>query len=87
MWVKADRKKGYEMEENHNEEDCGLTSMEREWLHTAFKYVDSRHLPMAGKMLKLFDDTSTLIGRWILLALMFGGMAGVLWWIGSKIVR
>ena len=77
------------MTEHHHEEEetCKLNEEEREWVHTANKYVDSRLLPLAGKMLKMFDDTSTLIGRWILLALMFGGMAGVLWWVGSKLIK
>ena len=69
------------------DDHCRLDEKEREWVHTATKYVDSRHLPLAGKMLKMFDETSTLIGRWVLLALMFGGMAGVLWYIGAKLSR
>ena len=68
-------------------DECRLSSDEREWVHTAHKYVDSKHLPLAGKMLRLFDDTSTLLGRWVLLSLMFGGMAGVLWYFGSKIFK
>ena len=74
-------------EQRNNNEDCNLSEEEREWLHTANKYVSSKHLPLAGKMLKMFDDTSTLIGRWILLSLMFGGMAGVLWYFGSKLFK
>ena len=69
------------------EPDCKLNEGEREWVHTAQKYVDSKYLPLAGKMLKMFDDTSTLIGRWVLLALMFGGMAGVMWWFATKIFK
>jgi hypothetical protein len=69
------------------EEDCKLSSEEREWVHTAATYVDKKNLPLAGKMLQLFDDTSTLIGRYVLLALMFGGMAGVLWWVGSRLIK
>ena len=78
-----------EMERGDGEhiELCRLSTEEREWVHTAQKYVDTKHLPLAGKMLKMFDDTSTLIGRWVLLALMFGGMAGVMWFIGSKFFR
>ena len=67
------------------EHDCKLGEGEREWVHTANKYVDTKHLPMLGKMLKLFDDTSALVGRWVLLALMFGGMTGVLWWVVCKL--
>ena len=74
-------------EQRNNNEDCNLSEEEREWLHTAIKYVSSKHLLLAGKMLKMFDDTSTLIGRWILLSLMFGGMAGVLWYFGSKLFK
>ena len=69
----------------HCDDHCRLDEKEREWVHTAQKYVDSKHLPMAGKMLRLFDDTSTIIGRWILLALMFGGMAGIMWYIAVKL--
>lgn len=69
------------------EDECKLNETEREWVHTASKYIDSKFLPLAGKMLKMFDETSTLIGRGILLALMFGGMAGLLWWVGSKLVK
>jgi hypothetical protein len=65
----------------------GLTEQEKEWVETASKYVDTKHLPLAGKLLKTFEDTSTIIGRAILLALMFGGMAGVLWWVGSRMIR
>jgi hypothetical protein len=68
-------------------EDCKLNADEREWVHTACKYVNTKNLPLAGKMLQLFDETSTLIGRWILLALMFGGMAGLLWWVGSRLIK
>ncbi len=68
-------------------EDCKLDAKEREWLHTANKYIDSKFLPLAGKLLKLFDETSTLIGRGILLALMFGGMAGLLWWVAVKLLK
>ena len=64
-----------------------LSDQQKEWVETASKYVDTKHLPLAGKLLKTFEDTSTIIGRGILLALMFGGMAGVLWWIGSKMIR
>jgi hypothetical protein len=64
-----------------------LSKAEQEWVETASKYVDTKHLPLAGKLLKTFEDTSTIIGRGILLALMFGGMAGVLWWVGSRIVK
>jgi hypothetical protein len=71
------------LERDHLE--CRLNEEEREWVHTASKYVDTRHLPMMGKILKMFDDTSTLIGRWILLALIFGGMTGVLWYFGTKL--
>ena len=72
----------------HDLEDTPeLDGEEREWVHTASKYIDSKHLPLAGKMLKMFDETSTLIGRGILLALMFGGMAGILWWVGSKMIH
>jgi len=74
-------------ERNQHGEDCTLSVEEREWVHTAKKYVDSKHLPMAGRMLRMFDDTSMLIGRWILLALMFGGMAGILWYFGQKLFR
>ena len=74
-------------EQRNNNENCNFTEEEREWVHTAKKYVDSKHLPLAGKLLKTFDDTSTLIGRWILLSLMFGGMAGVLWYFGSKLFK
>ena len=71
----------------NKQDDCQLTSDERQWIHTARTYVDLKHLPLAGKMLRMFDDTSTLIGRWILLSLMFGGMAGLLWYFGSKLIK
>ena len=72
---------------NDKSEDCIVTDEQRDWLSDATKHVPAKHLPLAGKMLKMFDDTSTLIGRYVLLALMFGGMAGVLWVVGSKLAR
>ena len=67
--------------------ECKMTDAQRDWVSDAHKHVNAKYLPLAGKMLRMFDDTSTLIGRWVLLALMFGGMAGVLWFVGSKLAR
>lgn len=67
------------------EESCMLSAEEREWVHTAFKYVDSRKLPLAGKLLNMFDDTATLIGRYVLMGVIVGSSALVIWWIAKGI--
>ena len=63
---------------------CRLDEQEREWVHTASKYIDTKHLPMLGRTLKLFDDTSAMLGRWIILAIILGGMSIVFLFIKSK---
>jgi len=65
-------------------EKCRLDAFEREWVHTANKYIDTRHLPMLGKMLKTFDDVSSAIGRWILFAVLFGGVLLLMWAVHGR---
>lgn len=64
---------------------CKLTVEEREWVHTARKYIDSKHLPALGKFLKAFEDTSYAIGRAVLMAIIVGGASLLLWWIIVKV--
>jgi hypothetical protein len=64
---------------------CRFTEDEREWLHTACKYVDSKHLPTLGKILKAFEDTSYMIGKAVLMAIIVGGGSLLLWWTIIKI--
>lgn len=66
-------------------EECRLSEEEREWLHTARKYIDSRHLPTLGKLLRLFDDASYTVGKAVLTAILVGGGSLLLWWTVIKI--
>ena len=75
---------GLEKDLLHCNEQCRLDEAEREWVHTARKYIDTKHLPMLGKILRLFDDVSLTISRWILLAILVGGMALVFAFFGWK---
>tara|TARA_R100001086_G_scaffold209772_3_gene125579 strand:+ start:744 stop:935 length:192 start_codon:yes stop_codon:yes gene_type:complete len=52
-----------------------LTNKEKEWLHTATKYINSKHLPWLGKVLKIVDDTSLFIGRLIFFGLILAALA------------
>lgn len=64
---------------------CRLTAEEREWVHTARKYIDSKHLPMMGSILKALDDTAYFIGKAVILALVTIACGSLLWWIILKI--
>ena len=77
-----------ELEKDHMDcaDACRLDEFEREWVHTASKYIDTKSLPTLGKMLRVFEDVSGLIGRWILFAILFGGICMLLWFAGNKIV-
>ena len=43
--------------------DGDFSQKEKEWVSTASKYIDSRHLPVLGQILKVVDTTSLMIGR------------------------
>ena len=66
---------------------CSFTDEERKFLHSATESIDIKHLSIAGKLLKIFDDTSSLIGKGILLALIFGGAAGVIGYFALKLFK
>ena len=47
---------------------------EKEWVETASKYIDSKHLPILGQILKIVDTTSLLIGRAIFIGIVLAGI-------------
>ena len=65
--------------------ECRFSRDEREWLHTANKYIDSRHLPMMGSILKALDDTAYFIGKAVLTALITIACGSLIWWIIMKV--
>ena len=54
-----------------------ITDKEKEWLETANKYISSKHLPWLGKMLKIVDETSLLIGRTIFFGIILAALAAI----------
>lgn len=56
-----------------------LTDKEREWLHTASKYINSKHLPWLGKCLKVVDDVSIAIGRALFFGIILAALAALGW--------
>jgi|TARA_Y100000289_G_C3931127_1_gene156505 hypothetical protein len=49
--------------------DGEFSVKEKEWVSTASKYVDSKHLPILGQILKIVDTTSLMIGRAIFIGI------------------
>tara|TARA_Y100000004_G_scaffold167627_1_gene200314 strand:+ start:3924 stop:4124 length:201 start_codon:yes stop_codon:yes gene_type:complete len=64
-------------------QDGNFSVKEKEWVETASKYIDSKHLPILGQILKIVDSTSLLIGRAIFGAIILAGLA----LLGSKFLK
>lgn len=60
-------------------QDGELTAKEKEWLETANKYISSKHLPVLGKVLKVVDEMSLLIGRAIFIGIILAGLTALGW--------
>ena len=60
-------------------QDGELTAKEKEWLETANKYISSKHLPVLGKVLKVVDEMSLLVGRAIVIGLLLAALTAVGW--------
>tara|TARA_B100001778_G_C18459003_1_gene570275 strand:- start:307 stop:510 length:204 start_codon:yes stop_codon:yes gene_type:complete len=56
-----------------------LSVKEKEWIETASKYISSKHLPVLGKILKVVDDMSLLIGRAIFIGILLAALAALGW--------
>jgi len=63
--------------------DGDFSQKEKEWVSTASKYIDSRHLPVLGQILKIVDTTSLMIGRALFIGIVLAGIAI----LGGKILR
>jgi hypothetical protein len=63
--------------------DGDFSQKEKEWVSTASKYIDSRHLPVLGQILKVVDTTSLMIGRALFVGIVLAGIAI----LGGKILR
>lgn len=75
------------MGDSHNptcEKTCRLSEEEREWIHTARKYIDSKHLPTLGKLLNMFENASLAIGKAVLMSIIIGGASLAFWWVFVK---
>jgi hypothetical protein len=56
-----------------------LTDKEKEWLETASKYINSKHLPWLGRCLKIVDDVSIAIGRALFFGIIIAALAALGW--------
>ena len=56
-----------------------LSDKEREWLHTASKYINSKHLPWLGKCLKVVDDLSIALGTALFFGIILAALAALGW--------
>ena len=63
--------------------DGEFSQKEKEWVSTASKYIDSRHLPVLGQILKVVDTTSLFVGRAIFISIVLAGIAV----LGGKLVK
>ena len=55
--------------------DGSFSEREKEWVSTATKYISSKHLPILGRVLKIVDDVSLLVGRVLFIAIIVGALA------------
>jgi hypothetical protein len=63
---------------------CSFNNEEREWVHTGAKYVGSEKFPLLGRVLKMMDDTTYEVGKFIIKAVLFMGLGGLLFWFVLK---
>ena len=56
-------------------QDGDFSVKEKEWVETASKYIDSKHLPVLGQILRIVDTTSLMIGRALFVAIVLAGIA------------
>ena len=63
--------------------DGSFSVKEKEWVSTASKYIDSKHLPVLGRILSIVDTTSLMIGRAIFIGIVLAGIAV----IGGRLVK
>ena len=64
-------------------QDGEFSVREKEWVETASKYIESKHLPILGQILKIVDTTSLMIGRALFIAIVLAGIAV----LGGKILK
>lgn len=63
--------------------DGSFSVKEKEWVATASKYIDSKHLPVLGQILRVVDTTSLMIGRALFIGIVLAGIAV----LGGKLVK
>lgn len=56
-------------------QDGDFSVKEKEWVETASKYIESKHLPVLGQILRIVDTTSLMIGRALFVAIVLAGIA------------
>jgi len=56
-------------------QDGDFSVREKEWVETASKYIESKHLPILGQILKIVDTTSLMIGRALFVTIVLAGVA------------
>ena len=64
-------------------QDGNFSVKEKEWVETASKYIESKHLPILGQILKIVDTTSLMIGR----ALFVGIILAALGILGGRLLK
>ena len=63
--------------------DGNFSQKEKEWVSTASKYIDSKHLPVLGQILKVVDSTSLFVGRALFISIVLAGIAV----LGGKLIK
>ena len=63
--------------------DGEFSVKEKEWVSTASKYIDSKHIPVLGQILRVVDTTSLMIGRALFIGIVLAGIA----MLGGKILK
>lgn len=66
------------------EENEHFSKKEREFVHTASKYIDSKQLPLLGQMLELANDSAKQLGILVIKGLFLVGLGGVVFFCVSK---
>ena len=56
-------------------QDGDFSVKEKEWVETASKYIESKHLPILGQILRIVDTTSLMIGRALFVGIVLAGIA------------
>lgn len=77
-------RKQVEAERRRTGDESRFSDEEAEWLHTANKYIPSKLLPMAGRMVSMCNETAYSVGKAVIKFMFIASGGGIVLFIMHK---